>query len=98
MGEMVAYYYTHREEYPKYLSETIFQLIKTAFNHQNATYYGSQDNISMALIPILMEQPSVIILLFDGHGGDSVSKGLGRDFYPCFMEKMGAPPSPRKRG
>ena len=80
IGEIIATYYTQRDDYPDFLSEIIFQLIKTAFNHQNNTQNGSQDNISMALIPIENHQPPVMSLLFDGHGGDAVSKGLGRDF------------------
>lgn len=85
IGEIISYYYTRRADYLDFLSETVFQLIKTAFNHQNDTHNGSQDNISMALIPIVMNEPPVMVLLFDGHGGDEVSNGLGRDFYPAFI-------------
>lgn len=42
---------------------------------------GSYDNISVSVLAIIPDMV-LSIAIFDGHGGDDVSKDLGRNFYP----------------
>lgn len=70
------------ENQSKNLSDICIELIKAAF--QNGK--GSRDNISVALF-----EPAIFPIsaaVFDGHGGDQVSKALGEHCYSVFQNVL----------
>lgn len=61
--------------------DAAYNLVKAALEA------GSGDNISVAVVPITSATP-ILGAIFDGHGGDTVSQNLGKNFYPTLKKGL----------